>query len=277
MKPTTSSLILLAAATASASGLKAPLQGIANAAQSPFGGKREKSLAISARDDFRISHRAESAEAYLSIRACDAGADKAKENGERFQSDLRKILTDAGLKTTVTSPTTVKRSQNVHYVDSDEYALSSRRRHGGKMKWFDTEEEDDEKHCASSSILVLVHDVDLISVLDTKPASDTGAHARIERIDWQLSEATKAAQKSELRRKAVNILLETGKDYAAAFGVDEFVPMALELQEEYTYDEVRPPKGHRRRYEDFDMDEDSTDLSVPDIEIFMDVGCKLTN
>merc|ERR1712113_914638 len=126
MKLTTSYLILLAAATASASGFKAPLQGIADAAQSPFVGNREKPLTVSARDNVRISHRAETAEAYL------------------------------------------------------------------------------------------------------------------------------------------NLMLETGKDYSAAFGVSEFTP--TELEEEYSFDHVRRSDGHRGRYRFLDMDEDSLDLSVPDIE-----------
>merc|ERR1712230_347734 len=145
MKLTTSYLILLAAATASASGFKAPLQGIADAAQSPFVGNREKPLTVSARDNVRISHRAETAEAYLSIRACDADADRAKEIGEHFQSDLRKTFTDAGLNTTVTSSTTVKSSWNDYDDDFDDYVRPPRRMRGGRMKYFDSEEDEDEK------------------------------------------------------------------------------------------------------------------------------------
>jgi len=269
MKLTTSYLILLAAATASASGFKAPLQGIADAAQSPFVGNREKPLTVSARDNVRISHRAETAEAYLSIRACHADADKANDNGERFLNDLKTVFTNAGLNTTVTSPTTVKSSL------ADDYdVFRPRRMRGGKDKHADAEEDEDEKHCASSSFTVLVQDLDLISALKTNLTSSTGAHARIDYIHWQISEATKAAQKSELRRKALNLMLETGKDYSAAFGVSEFTP--TELEEEYSFDHVRRSDGHRGRYRFLDMDEDSLDLSVPDIEQCMEIGFKFT-
>ncbi|KAI6908320.1 hypothetical protein KC318_g1039 [Hortaea werneckii] len=272
MKPTTSNLLILAAATASASGLKTPLQGIADAAQSPFAGKHEKPLTLSARDDVRVSHRAEMAEAYLSIRACDADADKANENGEHFLNNLKHVFSDAGLNTTVTSPTTVKTSSDDDY---DNYAFRSRRMRGGKNKHDDDEADEDEKQCASSSILVFVHDLDLLSTLNTNLTSDTGAHARVTYINWQLSEATKAAQKSELRRKALDAMLETGKDYAAAFGVSEFVP--TEFEEEYTLEDVRRPDSYRGRYRIFDMNEDSVDLRVPDIEQCMEVRCKFTN
>jgi len=275
MKPSTSKLLILAAATASASGLKTPLQGIADAVQSPLAGKREKPLTVSVQDDVRVSHRAEMAEAYLSIRACEADADKAKETGEHFLNSLKNVFTDAGLNTTVTSPTTVKSSSGGDY-DADE--LRPRRLRGGKNKHADAEEdeEENEKQCASSSISVLVHDLDLLSTLNTNLKSDTGAHARINYIHWQLSEATKAAQKSELRRKALNAMLETGKDYAASFGVSEFMP--TEFEEMYSFEDVRHPDAYRgRRYRIFDMDEDSVDLRVPDIEQCMEVRCKFTN
>jgi len=272
MKPTSSSLLILAAATASASGFKTPLQGIAEAAQSPFAGKREKPLTVSVQDDIRVSHRAEMAEAYLSIRACDTDADKANENGEHFLNSLKNVFNDAGLNTTVTSPTTVKSSSDDDY---DDYELRPRRLRGGKNKHADAEGDEDEKQCASSSIMVIVHDLDLLSTLNASLTSDAGAHARIDYIDWQLSEATKAAQKSELRRKALNTMLETGKDYAAAFGVSEFTP--TEFEEEYSFDHVLRPDGHRGRYRFFDMDEDSMDLRVPDIEQCMEVRCKFTN
>merc|ERR1711939_1213114 len=251
MKSTTSKFLVLAAATASASGFKTPFQGIADAAQSPFAGKHEKPLTVSARDDVRVSHRAEMAEAYLSIRACDS---------------------DADLNTTVTSPTTVKPSSGDDY---DDYAFRSRRIRGGKNKHDDAEEDEDEKQCARSSISVFVHDLDLLSTLNTNLTSGTGAHARINYINWQLSEATKAAQKSELRRKALDAMLETGKDYAAAFGVSEFVP--TEFEEMYSFEDVRHPDAYRGRYRIFDMDEDSVDLRVPDIEQCMEVRCKFTN
>ncbi|KAI7081588.1 hypothetical protein KC356_g9016 [Hortaea werneckii] len=274
MKPTTSNLLVLAAATVSASGLKTPLQGIAGAVQSPFAGKREKPLTVSVQDDVRVSHRAEMAEAYLNIRACDAVADKAKETGEHFLSSLKNVFTDAGLNTTVTSPTTVKSSSDDDY---DDFAFRPRRMRGGKDKHTDAEEDEaeDEKQCASSSISVLVHNLDLLSILNTNLTSDTGAHARINYINWQLSEDTKAAQKSELRRKALNSMLETGKDYAAAFGVSEFVP--TEFEEMYSFEDVRHPDAYRGRYRIFDMDEDSVDLRVPDIEQCMEVRCKFTN
>ncbi|RMY57270.1 hypothetical protein D0865_03208 [Hortaea werneckii] len=272
MKSTTSKFLVLAAATASASGLKTPFQGIADAAQSPFAGKHEKPLTVSARDDVRVSHRAEMAEAYLSIRACDADADKANENGEHFLNNLKNLFSDAGLNTTVTSPTTVKPSSGDDY---DDYAFRSRRIRGGKNKHDDAEEDEDEKQCARSSISVFVHDLDLLSTLNTNLTSGTGAHARINYINWQLSEATKAAQKSELRRKALDAMLETGKDYAAAFGVSEFVP--TEFEEEYTLEDVRRPDSYRGRYRIFDMNEDSVDLRVPDIEQCMEVRCKFTN
>ncbi|KAI7189891.1 hypothetical protein KC316_g6035 [Hortaea werneckii] len=272
MKPTMSKFLVLAAATASASGLKTPFQGIADAAQSPFAGKHEKPLTVSARDDVRVSHRAEMAEAYLSIRACDADADKANEDGEHFLNNLKNVFTGAGLNTTVTSPTTVKTSSDDDY---DDYAFRSCRMRGGKNKHDAAEEDEDEEQCARSSITVFVHDLELLSTLNTNLTSDTGAHARIDYINWQLSEATRAAQKSELRRKALSAMLETGKDYAVAFGVSEFLPM--EFEEEYTFEDVRRPNAYRDRYRIFAMDEDSTDLSVPDIEIFMDVRCKFTN
>merc|ERR1712072_62418 len=248
MKSTTSKFLVLAAATASASGFKTPFQGIADAAQSPFAGKHEKPLTVSARDDVRVSHRAEMAEAYLSIRACDGDADKANENGEHFLNTLKNFFSDAGLNTTVTSPTTVKPSSG---------------------------EDEDEKQCARSSISVFVHDLDLLSTLNTNLTSGTGAHARINYINWQLSEATKAAQKSELRRKALDAMLETGKDYAAALGVSEFVP--TEFEEDYTLEDVRRPDSYRGRYRIFNMNEDSVDLRVPDIEQCMEVRCKFTN
>ncbi|GAB1737410.1 hypothetical protein NU219Hw_g1555t1 [Hortaea werneckii] len=272
MKSTTSNLLILAAATASASGLKTPLQGIADAAQAPFAGKREKPLTVSAREDIRVSHRAEMAEAYLSIRACDADADKANEDGEHFLNNLKNVFTDAGLNITVTSPTTVKTSSG---DDFDDYDLRPRRMRGGKNKDADIEEDEDEKQCASSSISVLVHDLDLLSTLNTNLTSETGAHARINYVHWQLSEATKAAQKLELRRKALNAMLETGKDYAAVFGVSEFIP--TEFEEEYTFEDVRHPDAYRSRYRIFDMSEDSVDLRVPDIEQCMEVKCKFTN
>ncbi|KAI7287097.1 hypothetical protein KC345_g768 [Hortaea werneckii] len=274
MKPTTSNLLILAAATASASGFKTPLQGIADVAQSPFAGKRERPLTVSVRDDVRVSHRAEMAEAYLSIRACDTDADKANETGEHFLNSLKNVFTDAGLNTTVTSPTTVKSSSDDDYDDSE---LRPRRMRGGKNKHADAEEDDDEyeKQCASSSISVLVHDLDLLSTLNTNLTSDTGAHARIKYIHWQLSEVTKAAQKSELRRKALDAMLETGKDYAAAFGISEFIP--TEFEEEYTFEDVRRPDSYRGRYRIFGIDEESVDLRVPDIEQCMEVRCKFTN
>merc|ERR1712087_816866 len=269
MKLTASYPILLAAATASASGFKVPLQGIADAAQSPFVGNRGKPLTVNARDTVRISHRAETAEAYLRIRACHANADKATDNGERFLNDLKTVFTNAGLNATVTSPTAVKSS----YAD-DYDVFRPRRMRGGKDKHADAEEDEDEKHCASSSFTVLVQDLDLISALKTNLTSSTGAHARIDYIHWQISEATKAAQKSELRRKALNLMLETGKDYSAAFGVSEFIP--TEFEEEFSYDHVRRSDGHRGRYRFLDMDEDSIDLSVPDIEQCMEIRFKFT-
>ncbi|KAI7490731.1 hypothetical protein KC351_g459 [Hortaea werneckii] len=272
MKPTTSNLLILAAATASASGLKTPLQGIADAAQLPFAGKREKPLTVSVQDNVQVSHRAEMAEAHLSVRACDADADKANETREEFLNNLKNVFTDAGLNTTVTSPTTVMSMLNDDY---DDYDLRPRRMRGGKKKDADAEGDEDEKQCARSSISVLVHDLDLLSTLNTSLTSDTGAHARINFIHWQLSEATKVAQKSELRRKALNVMLETGKDYAAAFGVSEFIP--TEFEEEYTFEDVRHSDAYRGRYRIFDMDEDSVDLRVPDIEQCMEVKCKFTN
>jgi len=271
MKMTTSYLLLLAAATALASGFKAPLQGIADAAQSPFVGNREKPLTVNARDNVRISHRAETAEAYLSIRGCHADADKANDIGERFLNDLKTVFTDAGLNTTVTSPTTVKSSLADDFKDD---VFRPRRMRGRIDKHADAEEDEEEKHCACSSVTVFVPDLDLVSTLKTNLTSSNGAHARIDYIHWQISEATKAAQKSELRRKALNLMLETGKDYSAAFGVSEFIP--TEFEEEYSFDHVRRSDGHRGRYRLLDMDEDSLDLSVPDIEQRMEIRFKFT-
>ncbi|KAI6806380.1 hypothetical protein KC342_g18969 [Hortaea werneckii] len=143
----------------------------------------------------------------------------------------------------------------------------------GKDKHADAQDED-EKNCASSSVTVLVQDLDLLSTVRTNLTSDTSAHARIDYIHWQLSEATKAAQKSELRRKALNAMLETSKDNSAAFGVSELTP--TEFTQEYSFDHVRRSDGHRDRYRFLDMDEDSLDLSVPGIEERMEIRSKFT-
>ncbi|KAI6809296.1 hypothetical protein KC340_g15856 [Hortaea werneckii] len=144
----------------------------------------------------------------------------------------------------------------------------------GKDKHADAQDED-EKNCASSSVTVLVQDLDLHSIVRTNLTSDTGAQARVDYIHWQFSEATKAAQKSKLRRKALNAMLETSKDYSSAFGVSKLTP--TEFTVEYSSDRVRRSDGNRSRYRFLDMDEDSLDLSVPDIEERMEIRFKFTH
>ncbi|KAI7638330.1 hypothetical protein KC343_g147 [Hortaea werneckii] len=160
---------------------------------------------------------------------------KAREVATGFGSRYPRrpiVFANAGLDTTVTSSTTVKGSSADDYYDYDDYVFQPRRMRSGKDKHADAQDED-EKNCASSSVTVLVQDLDLLSTVRTNLTSDTSAHARIDYIHWQLSEATKAAQMSELRRKALNAMLETSKDYSAAFGVSELT--LTEFTGEYSF------------------------------------------
>lgn len=261
MAPNVSTLLLLATALASAKSLN-QIRGanLRYQEQSPFTQAKDNvPMTISARSEIRVSHIAEIAEADIAVHACHANRDEAEKRTESHQKVLEKHFTELGLNTTISSPPTVRDATE------DNWEENGFRRRRYRKHDDDEDEEEEEKgksFCGTTSLTVTLVNLDMLAHLRAN-LSAAHAEARLEYVDWRLTDATKAKKKTELRHKALAEMTEIGNDYAEVFGVDKVVPTSFD--EQYGYDDrVRRGQGKRRIY----FMDDDVDLSVPDVHMF---------
>ncbi|TKA22154.1 hypothetical protein B0A50_08211 [Salinomyces thailandicus] len=263
MAPITTSVFLLlsaAAATVSGSRLGDTYHGLTQAAQAPLSGKQAKPFTISIRDDVKAMHLAEIATAHVTVHACNSDRGAALHDGETRLQSLQSIWADAGLNSTISSPIHVRESEDDDgWNDIDDFGPIRRPSRKHKIDK-ESDEEETPKYCARSRVKITVEDLDVLPDLAAKLDAESEG-TRLEYVHWELKETTKSAQKSQLLREAYARMLQARTRYAEAFDLDELSPIAF--NEDYSYVDARS----RNR---FGAD---VDLTVPDMEFFMEFQC----
>lgn len=252
--------IILAAITALSSAEAINGQTRLQVSPEPIGslGKRMK---ISARSEVSVEHTAELAEIEIGVHSCHASRSQAKDQTTSHLEALSSRFSSLGLNITQAYPV------SINSAEDDEWDWMAGGRYNRKS-WKDSsssknkDDEDEESFCGTSTLTVSVSDLSLLPQFSTGNLSTSTADARVDYIDWTLTCATKAAQKSSLRRKALQEMKAIGDDYAEVFGVESVTMVGLE--EYYGYDEVAIG-GKGRRWSLWRDAGEAVDLSVPEL------------
>ena len=100
------------------------------------------------------------------------------------------------------------------------------------------------------------------------------SQARIDRIRWYLDEQNSAAAKAELRKKAIDRVLQAGHDYADAFGSKSAQP--LEFEEQYISG-MMSDFDYGSLYDDMFFDHNrEVSLEPVDVSMSTNVKCKFS-
>lgn len=250
-------LFLLAASAASA--MKD--DSVRYQAQSPLT-KDNIPMTISARSELSVTHPAEIAEADIAVHACHDDRSEAEKRTDAHVKVLEKHFSTLGLNTSVPFTTIVRDGYDDEW---DESTYGSGR--GRKALSFGDDEEPQEKtglhFCGISTLTVAVADLSLLPHLGTNLSAQY-AEARLEYVDWRLSDATKIVKKTELRQKALGEMMVIGKDYATILGVEKVVPTLFD--EQYGYEDTRVRRARGRMA--WRLERDEVDLRVPEVQMF---------
>lgn len=236
---------------------------IRHRAQSPFSlAKDGVPMTIGARSEVSVANPAEIAEADIAVHACHNERSEAEKRTDAHLKVLEKHFKSLGLNTSVPFTTTVQDG------DDDEWDESMYRSGRGRKASYSGEDEEPQEKpkpsfCGSSTLTVTVTDLSLLPHLSANLSAQY-AEARLEFVDWRLTDATKMAKKTELRQKALREMTEIGKDYAKILGVENVVPMHLD--EQYGYEDTRVSRARGRMA--WRMERDEVDLRVPEVQIF---------
>lgn len=252
--PTLYSLLFFSAAASALGFAQKPLDDVAATPLS------DTPLTVSARDEVRVSRRAEIAELDVALEACASNRSQAESNAAKDLQSVQQFLDQSGLDSTVTSAVRLRTGND------EEWDVPRRFRKDGKPS---SSDDEDRNLCAHASIAVTVRELEhLPAVLGNLTTSASTSSVSVEYVDWQIGEATKAAMKAEMRRSGISNMADTGRMYAEAFGVERLDFAGLE--EEYSYVEARRVRrGGRRYWYGYEVDVETGE--VPELEMMMEV------
>lgn len=209
-----------------------------------------------------VEHTAEQAEIEIGVHSCHASRSQAKDQTTSHVEALSSRFSSLGLNITHTFPVSINSAEDDEWdwTPGGRYNRKSwKEGNGSKNK----DAGDEESFCGTSTLTISVSDLSLLPQFSTGNLSSSTADARVDYIDWTLTPATKASQKSALRRKALQEMKAVGDDYAEVFGVESVTMVGLE--EDYGYDEMVASAGKGRRWSLWRDAEEAVDLSVPEL------------
>lgn len=217
-------------------------------------------ITIKTRETVSITRPADKVEAEIAVHGCHPDPSEAEKRTGFHLHDLQTRFNQLGMNASVGSSMSVGVDEgggwDLYYLYGEESSCSGN-------------SEAAEGFCGYSTLLVTVHDPDLLRHLSGN-LSTSNTEAKLQHLDWHLSDATNAKQKIELRRKAWEEMQQTAEEYAAILGVGQVMPRVMD--ELYNRETIISWDRGRHRAEWFRNWDGEGGLRVPLVEMTGEFG-----